>query len=365
VAASSNSLQGLPVLAADDNATNRRLLEATLAAWGVAPTIVEDGRAAMVELERARAAGRSFNLVLLDARMPDLDGFAVAERIRQEPALAGVTVMLLTSDVMSGDLARCRELGVARHLVKPFTPSELLNAVLLALGQSVEPTTPLARASREASTKRLHVLVAEDNAVNQRVIVRLLEKMGHIPILAYNGQEAVECVAASQLPFDVALMDVQMPVMTARGHAGDPKEAQPAGAGSDHGADRVCDARRSRAMPRGRDGRVSDEAGQARRARGRPEPARPDRPRSRPGGPHRGRRAIERSATSERKRRRLGAARPRARWGHAGGRRTGSGRVADASPEAGFVLRRAQLRRRGPRVRTSYSASSSRTRRSG
>ncbi len=211
VAAPSQSLQGLPVLAADDNATNRRLLEATLTAWGVAPTIVEDGRAAMLELERARAAGRTFNLVLLDARMPDLDGFAVAERIRQEPALAGVTVMLLTSDVMSGDLARCRALGVARHLVKPFTPSELLNAVLLALGHSVEPTTPLSRASREASTKRLHVLVAEDNAVNQRVIVRLLEKMGHIPILAYNGQEAVD--AYESRPFDVVLMDVQMPVM--------------------------------------------------------------------------------------------------------------------------------------------------------
>ena len=211
VAAPSHALQGLPVLAADDNATNRRLLEATLTAWGVAPTIVEDGRSAVVELERARAAGRTFSLVLLDARMPDLDGFAVAERIRREPALAGVTVMLLTSDVMSGDLARCRTLGVARHLVKPFTPSELLNAVLLALGQSIEPTPPLSRAARDAPTRRLHVLVAEDNAVNQRVIVRLLEKLGHIPILAYNGQEAVE--AYESRPFDVVLMDVQMPVM--------------------------------------------------------------------------------------------------------------------------------------------------------
>ena len=211
VAAPSRSLQGLPVLAADDNATNRRLLEATLTAWGVNPTIVEDGRAALVELERARAAGRTFDLVLLDARMPEIDGFAVAERIRQEPALAGVTMMLLTSDVMSGDLARCRTLGVARHLVKPFTPSELLNAVLLALGQSVESSAPLARASREAPTRRLRVLVAEDNAVNQRVIVRLLEKLGHIPVLAYNGQEAVE--AYERHPFDAVLMDVQMPVM--------------------------------------------------------------------------------------------------------------------------------------------------------
>jgi two-component system, sensor histidine kinase and response regulator len=122
-----------------------------------------------------------------------------------------VTVMLLTSDVMSGDLARCRMLGVARHLVKPFTPSELLSAVLLALGQSIDPTTPIVPVGRDASARRLHVLVAEDNAVNQRVIVRLLEKMGHIPIVTVNGQEAVE--AYESRPFDVALMDVQMPVM--------------------------------------------------------------------------------------------------------------------------------------------------------
>jgi PAS domain S-box-containing protein len=211
VAAPSHALQGLPVLAADDNATNRRLLEATLTAWGVSATIVADGRSALVHLERARAAGRTFDLVLLDARMPDLDGFAVAERIRREPALAGVTVMLLTSDVMSGDLARCRALGIVRHLVKPFTPSELLNAVLLALGQSIETAAPQSSTARDASAQRLHVLVAEDNAVNQRVIVRLLEKMGHIPIVAYNGQEAVD--AYESRPFDAVLMDVQMPVL--------------------------------------------------------------------------------------------------------------------------------------------------------
>jgi len=210
VAAPSHSLQALPVLAADDNATNRRLLEAMLSSWGVAPTIVENGRAALTALERARAEGRPFQLVLLDARMPDLDGFAVAERIRRDPALAGVTMMLLTSDVMSGDLARCRTLGVARHLVKPFTPSELLNSILLALGQSIEPAAP-STAPRDAPSRRLHVLVAEDNAVNQRVIVRLLEKMGHIPIVAYNGQEALD--AYESRPFDVVLMDVQMPVM--------------------------------------------------------------------------------------------------------------------------------------------------------
>ena len=210
VAAPSRSLRGLTVLAADDNETNRRLLEAMLSSWGVTATIVADGRSALAALEQARAAGRMFRLVLLDARMPDLDGFAVAERIRQEPGLAGVTVMLLTSDVMSGDLARCRQLGVARHLVKPLTPSELLHAVLLALGQS--PDTASAVAPRPSdSARRLHVLVAEDNPVNQTLLVRLLEKLGHTSFLAANGEEAVRAYEAQM--FDVVLMDVQMPVM--------------------------------------------------------------------------------------------------------------------------------------------------------
>src|SRR2546428_6868402 len=146
--------------------------------------------------------------------MPDMDGFAAAERIRQGPALAGVTVMLLTSDVMNGDLARCRTLGIARHLVKPFTPSELLDAVLLALGQSLERTAaPAAPADPGAETlcRGLPGVVGEGNPVNQGVIVRLLEKMGHIPIVAHNGQEAVE--AYESRPLDAALMDVQMPVM--------------------------------------------------------------------------------------------------------------------------------------------------------
>jgi two-component system sensor histidine kinase/response regulator len=210
IAAPPRALRGLPVLAADDNATNRRLLEATLTSWGVAATIVADGRSALAALEQARASGRMFRLVLLDARMPDLDGFAVAERIRQEPGLAGATVMLLTSDVMSGDLARCRQLGVARHLVKPLTPSELLNAVLLALGPSPEAESPQTHGGDDAS-RPLHVLVAEDNTVNQVLIVRLLEKLGHTSFLAGNGEEAVR--AYETQVFDVVLMDVQMPVM--------------------------------------------------------------------------------------------------------------------------------------------------------
>ncbi len=211
--ASLDTLRGLPVLAVDDNATNRRLLEAVLGSWGVAATIVADGEAALAALEQARAAGTAFRVVLLDARMPGLDGFEVAARIRRDPAVADVTVMLLTSDVLSGDLARCRELGIARHLVKPITPSDLLFALLRSLGQKIEAASASAIAGpgADAPVRRLHVLVAEDNAVNQLLIVRLLEKLGHVAVLANNGQEAVD--AYTRQPFDLVLMDVQMPVM--------------------------------------------------------------------------------------------------------------------------------------------------------
>ncbi|PYM94321.1 MAG: hypothetical protein DME04_08605 [Candidatus Rokuibacteriota bacterium] len=214
VAAPPQALRGLAVLAADDNATNRQLLAATLTRWGVAPTIVSDGQSVFDALEKARVAGRPFGLVLLDARMPDLDGLAVAECIRKEPRLADLTLVLLTSDVMVGDLARCRELRIARHLVKPFTPSELLNAVLLALGHTVGGQAgALSGAQSGAATAfpRLNVLVAEDNPVNQLLIGRLLEKMGHVPVITSNGQEAVDAYATQS--FDVALMDVQMPLM--------------------------------------------------------------------------------------------------------------------------------------------------------
>jgi CheY-like chemotaxis protein len=212
IAAPPHVLHGMSILAADDHATNRKLLHALLTSWGMKPTIVDGGQAALATLERARADGQRFPIVLLDGHMPDVDGFMVAERIRTDPSLASVTVLLLTSDLQQGQIARARDLGVSRYLVKPVTPSELLDAVLLALGQ----TRPLAADEASASptsrpARRLSVLVAEDNRVNQQVIVRLLDKLGHRAMLAGSGSEALALLETQ--PFDLVLMDVQMPEM--------------------------------------------------------------------------------------------------------------------------------------------------------
>jgi two-component system sensor histidine kinase/response regulator len=208
VAAPTARLRDLPVLIVDDNDTNRRLLGAIVSKWGARPTVVDGGEAAMQAL--AGPDGGRFRLVLLDGHMPDVDGFAVAEWMRARPGAEAVTVMLLTSDAQGLQMSRCRELGVARHLLKPVIPSELLQAVLEALGES--PAAPLdttAPAATRLTPRR--VLVAEDNGVNQLLIRRMLEKLGHLPEIVADGQAALRAV--EDRPFDVVLMDVQMPSM--------------------------------------------------------------------------------------------------------------------------------------------------------
>jgi signal transduction histidine kinase/CheY-like chemotaxis protein len=206
--ASVDVLTGLPVLAVDDNGTNRRLLQAFLSSWGMQPTVVDGGAAALAAVEAARQAGTPFRLLLLDAHMPEVDGFSVAERIRADGALTGMPVMLLTSDVRRGELARCQELGITAHLVKPLTPSELLDAMLAALGRTSAATQT---ATLPASAGGLRVLVAEDNVVNQMLMTRIMQKLGHAVVICANGREAVRAVAGES--FDAVFMDVQMPEM--------------------------------------------------------------------------------------------------------------------------------------------------------
>jgi PAS domain S-box-containing protein len=207
-------LRGVPVLVVDDNSTNRKILEAMLKRWLMAPELACDGAQGLLALERAASAGAPFPLVLLDAQMPEMDGFSIVERIRQNPRLAGATIMMLTSAGERGDVTRCRELGIAVYLVKPIRQSELLEAILASQGKSPtapSPVTVITRHTLREDRRKLQILLVEDNPVNQQVAARLLEKRGHMVTVASNGSEALPFLKQSR--FDLCLMDVQMPVM--------------------------------------------------------------------------------------------------------------------------------------------------------
>jgi len=206
-------LKDLPVLVVDDNATNRLLLEEMLQSWKMLPYMVEGGEQALAELRRAEVAGTPYPLVLLDVRMPGVDGFTVAERIHQHPELARSTIMMLTSEGQRGDAIRCREVGVSSYLTKPITQSDLFDAIMMTLGMGgVVQAAPLVTVHSLRETRRsLKLLLAEDNAVNQTLAVRLLGKFGHEVTVANNGLEAIE--KWKQGGFDAILMDVDMPEM--------------------------------------------------------------------------------------------------------------------------------------------------------
>jgi two-component system, sensor histidine kinase and response regulator len=217
-AADPQQLEGLRVLVVDDDRTNRLILDEMLKNWRMRPTLADNGQTTLVALREARDAGRCFPLVLLDAHMPDMDGFAVAARIKDEPGLADVTIMMLTSDQHSGDVARCRSLGINVYVVKPVSQSALLRAILTALGGlAVAVNAPADGAfATDGACKRapLRLLLAEDNDVNRRLMVRLLEKQGHSVLVAVNGQEALDVLELrGPGAFDAVLMDVQMPLL--------------------------------------------------------------------------------------------------------------------------------------------------------
>ena len=214
----SATLDGLRVLIVDDNAVNRRVLHDLLLKWRMRPTDTAGGREALEALRAAARDEEPFELVLLDANMPEMDGFSVAAEIRATGLFTGSPIMMLSSSGHHGESARCRELGIVCHLTKPVEQRELLRAIGAVVGRD-----PAVRSSATSSApspamepaapplRRLDVLLAEDNAVNRRLAVSLLERRGHRVTTVVNGREAVDAVAGHA--FDVVLMDVQMPEM--------------------------------------------------------------------------------------------------------------------------------------------------------
>jgi signal transduction histidine kinase/DNA-binding response OmpR family regulator len=212
------SLQSVRVVVVDDNATNRRILAETLGRWGMEVSMAASGAEALNVLERAADGGEPLPLMITDAQMPEMDGFALAEQVMRNPRLARTQVMMLTSSAQRGDSARCRSAGLAAYLTKPVRRAELRQAIVQTLGQLsralapvLGPLTTEAPATEYSSSGAVNILLAEDNAVNQQLARRLLEKAGHSVTLARNGCEALELLGRQ--PFDVVLMDVQMPEM--------------------------------------------------------------------------------------------------------------------------------------------------------
>ncbi|HEY2827759.1 MAG TPA: response regulator, partial [Pirellulales bacterium] len=218
ISRSTNPLRNLPVLVVDDNQTNRRILAEILTNWYMQPTMVAGGQEALTALEQAADRGRPFALVLLDAQMPEMDGFMLVEHIKTDPRMKETILMMLSSAAQHSDAERCRSLGVAAYLTKPIKQSELLDTILSLLHpadpcatQGKPGSSPASAITSGGTSPKWNILLAEDNPVNQRVAAGILEKRGHTVTAVENGLEALQAVKVQR--FDLVLMDLQMPEM--------------------------------------------------------------------------------------------------------------------------------------------------------
>jgi signal transduction histidine kinase/DNA-binding response OmpR family regulator len=210
----SGLLEELSVLVVDYNNTNRRILDKMLSARGVKTTSADSASAALEALQCAAERGEPFKLIVLDAQMPGMDGFKLAERIKSDSHCGGARIVLLTSGVQRGDADRCRELGISACLAKPVVERELLDSITRILQPHARleaEAEPTPSHSAHAQGRRLRLLVVEDNPVNGLVARRMLEKLNHTVATATNGREALDIMENEK--FDCVLMDLQMPVL--------------------------------------------------------------------------------------------------------------------------------------------------------
>ncbi len=227
VPAAVNLAAGCRALVVDDNDTNRRILAEVLRGWNVEVTMASDGEAALQQVQVACDRGQRFDALLVDVHMPGMDGFTLVGELQSRYGIAGNAILMLTSDRRPGDSARCRALGVADHLIKPIQHHELKRALNALIdrreGRSASADAVPAASSAHAAgahaaagapppPRRLRVLVAEDNVVNQRLASAMLSRLGHDAVIVQDGAEAVAAVARER--FDLVFMDVQMPTMS-------------------------------------------------------------------------------------------------------------------------------------------------------
>ncbi len=210
-----DDLAGMKVLIVDDNETNRVILREMLKSWGMRPAVAAAGKEAICLLTDARDSADPFKLLLFDSLMPEMSGFELAESVQAEGAFPELSLMMITSNDIGGDMARRKRAGIDHFLVKPIKQSELLSTILTQLNRtpqsgSVEELPALSVVPRPADTAgALRILLAEDNEINQILAVRLLEQRGWQVDIVRNGQQALDRLVAGNI--DLVLMDVQMP----------------------------------------------------------------------------------------------------------------------------------------------------------
>lgn len=206
-------VKGLRVLVVDDNATNRLILNETLSSWGLVVSEAENGRQCLETIADAETAGQPFQLILLDSKMPGMDGFETAEKIKDRFEPMKQTLMLLTSEESSKDISRARKIGIAVYLVKPVKREELKEAIQTALGKTGTPLEISVQDEKEETPEMgpLHILLVEDAKENRIVVKAFLKKSRHTIEVAENGRIGVDKFVAGK--YDLVLMDMRMPVM--------------------------------------------------------------------------------------------------------------------------------------------------------
>ncbi len=207
-------IKGLRVLMVDDNATNRLILDETLTSWGAETREAQNGKECLEIIEQAERAGDPFQLILIDGKMPIMDGFEAVEKIRERFGHLNQTVMLLTSDDSSSKISKAKKSGVPVCLVKPIKRDELKDAIHTALGQAKPPKEKeTAELPSEALVEAhaLKILVVEDGKENRMLIRAYLKKSPHTLDMAENGQIGLHKFTSD--PYDLVLMDMRMPVM--------------------------------------------------------------------------------------------------------------------------------------------------------
>jgi signal transduction histidine kinase/DNA-binding response OmpR family regulator len=210
------TLHGIRALCIDDNATNRQIFKTQLASWGLEVDCTGDSMEALELLRQAHNEHRPYQLAILDYHMPEMDGMELGRSIKTDPDLASVRLILVASVGQRGHRQKAETLGFAAYLIKPVRQNQLYACLKTIMGMVSEPSAPAVlvtryRLAEQQAQLRPHLLVAEDNIVNQKVIVPLLEKQGYRVDVVSNGREALE--AHARMPYALILMDCQMPEM--------------------------------------------------------------------------------------------------------------------------------------------------------